>query len=104
MTATNAATEKKAKASSNLQNIDHAEERYEELVDLVKFGSGSLKLFSQNEYVEDTIALEGDKFGADWNFAQHKKLMPNHYISRFQKNRFGLFGMGSSATIGKRRR
>ena len=64
---------KKAKASSNLQNIDHAEERYEELVDLVKFGSGSLKLFSQNEYVEDTIALEGDKFGADWNFAQHKK-------------------------------
>lgn len=56
---------KKAKASNNLQNIDHAEERYEELVDLVKFGSGSLKLFGQNEYVEDTIALEGDKFGAD---------------------------------------
>ena len=76
---------KKAKASSNLQNIDRAEERYEELVDLVKFGSGSLKLFSQNEYVEDTIALEGDKFGADWNFAQHKKIDAKPTLADFKK-------------------
>ena len=76
---------KKAKASSNLQNIDHAEERYEELVDLVKFGSGSLKLFSQNEYVEDTIALEGDKFGADWSFAQHKKIDAKPTLADFKK-------------------
>ena len=76
---------KKAKASSNLQNIDHAEERYEDLVDLVKFGSGSLKLFSQNEYVEDTIALEGDKFGADWSFAQHKKIDAKPTLADFKK-------------------
>lgn len=76
---------KKAKASSNLQNIDHADERYEELVKLVKFGKGSLKLFSENEYVEDTIALSGNKHGADWNFAQHKKIDAKPTLADFKK-------------------
>lgn len=79
------ANRRKAKASSNLQNIDHAEERYQEIVDLVKFGSGSLKRFSTNEFIEDTIALEGDKFGADWNFAQHKKIDAKPTIADFKK-------------------
>lgn len=76
---------KKAKASSNLQNIDHAEERYDELVKLVKNGKGSLKFFSENEYVEDTIALSGDKHGADWNFAQHKKIDAKPTLADFKK-------------------
>ena len=68
------ADRKKAKASSNLQDIDHAIERYEEIANLVKFGSGELHYFTTQEYVEDTIALEGKDFGADWNFDQHKKI------------------------------
>ena len=76
---------KKAKASSNLKNINHAEERYAELVDLVKYGKSSLHFFSENEYVEDTIALDGDKYGADWNFAQHKKIDAKPTLADFKK-------------------
>ena len=71
---------KKAKASSNLKNINHAEERYAELVDLVKYGKSSLHFFSENEY-----ALDGDKYGADWNFAQHKKIDAKPTLADFKK-------------------
>ncbi len=52
------------KASNNLKDIDHAKERYQEVVDLVRFGKGKLCLFTEKEYYEGTIDPEN---GADWN-------------------------------------
>lgn len=52
------------KASSNLKDTNQAKERYEELANLVRFGESKLKIFSKNEYYEDTIDPDN---GADWN-------------------------------------
>lgn len=52
------------KASNNLKDTDHARERYEEVVNLVRFGKSKLKLFSEKDYFENTI---DPKNGADWN-------------------------------------
>lgn len=52
------------KASNNLKDTDHAKERYQEVVDLVRFGKSKLCLFSEKEYYEGTIDPEN---GADWN-------------------------------------
>lgn len=52
------------KASNNLKDTDHAKERYQEVVDLVRFGKSKLKYFTENEYYEGTIDVEN---GADWN-------------------------------------
>jgi len=53
------------KASNNLKDTDRAKERYEELVNLVRFGKSKLKIFTDQEYYEGTI---DPKNGADWNF------------------------------------
>lgn len=52
------------KASRNLRDTDHAKERYQEVVDLVRFGKSKLKYFTEKEYYEGTIDPEN---GADWN-------------------------------------
>ena len=76
---------KKAKASTNLRNVDHATERYQELVDLVKFGKGELNHFTKNEYIEDKISVSGDNAGCDWNFTQHKKIDTKPTLADFKK-------------------
>lgn len=52
------------KASCNLRDTDRAKERYQEIVDLVRFGRGKLSIFTEKEYYEGTIDPEN---GADWN-------------------------------------
>ena len=52
------------KASCNLRDTDHAKERYQELVDLVRFGKGKLHYLTEAEYYEGTIDPQN---GADWN-------------------------------------
>lgn len=52
------------KASVNLRDTDHAKERYEEVVNLVRFGKTKLHYFTENEYYEGTIDPEK---GNDWN-------------------------------------
>ena len=52
------------KSSSNLKDTDHAKERYEELVNLVRFGKGKLHYFTENEYYEGHIDPTN---GSDWN-------------------------------------
>lgn len=52
------------KASCNLRDTDNAKERYEEVVNLVRFGGGKLRLLTKKEYYEGTI---DPKNGADWN-------------------------------------
>jgi len=52
------------KASTNLIDTDQAKERYEELVNLVRFGRSKLNIFTEKEYYEGTIDPNN---GADWN-------------------------------------
>uniref|UniRef100_UPI00388D581A HsdM family class I SAM-dependent methyltransferase n=1 Tax=Treponema sp. TaxID=166 RepID=UPI00388D581A len=52
------------KASINLRDTDNAKERYDEVVNLVRFGKSKLKIFTEKEYYESTIDPEN---GADWN-------------------------------------
>jgi hypothetical protein len=52
------------KSSNNLKDTDRAKERYEELVNLVRFGKSKLAIFSEKEYYEGTI---DPKNGSDWN-------------------------------------
>ncbi len=52
------------KASNNLKDTDHAKERYEEVVNLVRFGRSKLNIFTDKEYYEGTIDPNN---GGDWN-------------------------------------
>lgn len=52
------------KASCNLFDTDHAKERYEEVVNLVRFGKSKLHYLTENEYYEGQIDPNS---GADWN-------------------------------------
>lgn len=52
------------KASNNLKDTKQAKERYEELVNLVRFGKSKLNIFTKKEYYEGNIDPNN---GADWN-------------------------------------
>lgn len=52
------------KASCNLRDTDNAKERYEEVVNLVRFGKKKLRYLTEKEYYEGTI---DPKKGDDWN-------------------------------------
>ena len=52
------------KASNNLKDTNRAKERYEELVNLVRFGKSKLNIFTDKEYYEGNIDPTN---GADWN-------------------------------------
>lgn len=52
------------KASNNLKDTDNAKGRYQEIVDLVRFGKSKLNIFTENEYYEGHIDKDN---GADWN-------------------------------------
>lgn len=52
------------KTSKNLFDTDRAKERYQEVVDLVRFGKSKLNIFTEKEYYEGHIDPAS---GADWN-------------------------------------
>lgn len=52
------------KASNNLKDTNQAKKRYEELVNVIRFGKSKLKIFTDKEYFENTI---DPKNGTDWN-------------------------------------
>ena len=52
------------KATQNLFDTDCAKERYQEVVDLVRFGKSKLNILSDKEYYEGHINPES---GKDWN-------------------------------------
>lgn len=52
------------KSSNNLRDTDHAKERYQEVIDLVKYGKGKLHYLSESEYYEGHIDVTK---GDDWN-------------------------------------
>lgn len=69
------------KASNNLKDTDNAKERYDELVNLVRFGKSKLIIFSEDEYYEDTIDPDN---GADWNKSRPVDAMPT--LADFKKS------------------
>lgn len=52
------------KSSNNLRDTNRAKERYEELINLARFGKSKLCIFTDREYWEGTI---DPKNGSDWN-------------------------------------
>lgn len=52
------------KSTSNLKNTNNAKERYQEVVDLVRFGKSKQKLLTDREYYEGHIDVDN---GNDWN-------------------------------------
>ena len=72
---------KKSSQNINLKNTDHAIERYEEVANLVLYGRQYLHYFNDEDYIEDTITLNGK----DWTFAQHKKIDTIPTEEDFQK-------------------
>ncbi len=74
------ANRKKAKASVNLSDVDHARERYKEVVDLVYNGRSRLHYLRPQDYYEGTIdPTKGD----DWNQAAPIDAMPT--LADFKK-------------------
>lgn len=73
------------KASNNLKDTGRAKERYDELVNLVRFGKSKLNIFTDKEYYENTI---DPTHGGDWNqtapidtkptFDDFRKTVANH--------------------------
>lgn len=79
------ASRKKTKSSNNLRDIDNAKGRYEEVVNLVKFGESQLKIFTKDEYIEDKITLSEEGIGLDWNFEHHQKIDSRPTFEDFKK-------------------
>ncbi|MFT7389412.1 MAG: hypothetical protein ACI8VC_002679 [Candidatus Endobugula sp.] len=52
------------KGSNNLRDTDSAKERYDELINLVRFGKSKLNILTDRDYYEGTI---DPRNGADWN-------------------------------------
>lgn len=62
------------KASKNLFDTDRAKERYQEVVDLVRFGKAKLNILTEKEYYEGHIDPEN---GNDWNQTAPIETKPN---------------------------
>lgn len=69
------------KASCNLRDTDNAKERYEEVVNLVRYGKNKLCYFTDKEYYEGTI---DPKNGADWNQSKPNDAIPT--LAEFKKS------------------
>lgn len=68
---------KKSSQNVNLRDTDHAKERYQEIVNLVKYGRGVNDKhlhYYKDFYKEDTIAIEGANYGSDWTYSHHRKI------------------------------
>ena len=68
------------KASNNLRDTDHAKEKYQEVVNLVKYGKSKLQYLSEEEYYEGNIDVTN---GNDWNQSAPVDLKPT--LNDFKK-------------------
>lgn len=62
------------KSSNNLRDSDHARERYQEVIDLVKYGRSKLNHLSETDYFEGHIDVTK---GDDWNQSTPIDLKPS---------------------------
>lgn len=58
------ANRKKSKSSVNLRDTDHAKARYQEVVDLVRYGARKRSLIAEQDFYEGTVDPAA---GDDWN-------------------------------------
>lgn len=72
---------KKASMSVNLRDTGHAQDRYEEALNLALYGKKYLKLLKPENYIEDTITLNG----GDWTVQQHRQNNTTASAKDFQK-------------------
>ena len=72
---------KKASMSVNLRDTGHAQDRYEEALNLALYGKKYLKLLKPENYIEDTITFNGD----DWTVQQHRQNNTTASAEDFQK-------------------
>ena len=63
------------KSSNNVRDIDHAKDRYEEVVQLVRFGNRKRSLLTEREYFEGTVDPNS---GEDWNQTAPRKIVPDY--------------------------
>ncbi|MDW5564889.1 N-6 DNA methylase [Streptococcus mutans] len=68
------------KSSNNLRDTDHAKEKYQEVVDLVKYGKSKLHYLSESDYYEGHIDVTK---GDDWNQTAPIDLKPT--LNDFKK-------------------
>lgn len=68
------------KASNNLKDTNNAKGRYQEIIDLVRFGKSKLNIFTEKEYYEGKIDIDN---GADWNQSAPVNTKPT--INDFKK-------------------
>lgn len=63
---------RKSSEDVNLQDVDHAKERYQEIVAIILGKKKETDYYNEQNglVIKDTISLEGN----DWTFAQHKKI------------------------------
>ena len=61
---------KKSSLNVNLRDVDHAKDRYEEVVNLVLYGGAYRHYLAPEAFFEDVISLSGD----DWTIQQHRKV------------------------------
>lgn len=73
---------RKSSEDVNLQDADHAAERYREVVAIILNQKKSTDYYNERNgtVVRDTITLNGN----DWTFAQHKKVDTNPTIEDFK--------------------
>jgi len=73
---------KKSTQEVNLQNTDHAEERYAEIEAIILGKKPKTKYYTENNglVIKDTISLNGD----DWTYAQHKSVDSLPDVSDFK--------------------
>ena len=63
------------KSSKNLKDTGQAKERYQEIVNLVRFGKSKINLLTKDEYYEATIDPES---GSDWNKTKSVDTTPDY--------------------------
>lgn len=68
------------KSSVNLRDTNYAKERYQEVIDLVRYGKNKLHFLTEKEYYEGYIDPEN---GADWNQAAPNDTIPE--LKDFEK-------------------
>jgi hypothetical protein len=72
---------KSKKSNVNLKDVDNATGRYTEVLNLILYGKSYLNYLTEDEYIEDTITLNGD----DWTFSQHVIIDNKPNIDDFNK-------------------
>ena len=74
---------KKSSQAVNLKDVDHAKERYQEVLDIVLGRKPKTNYYTEanGTVIKDTITLNGD----DWTFTQHLKIDLTPTVDDFKK-------------------